>query len=299
MPIKWKGATVIDPHAVDALARQKWLGQASEAVQQALQRIFEAGGSAAQPIADFLHGTWLGHPLHPVLTDVPIGAWTAALLLDALDIVGEKDYAPGADAAIALGLAGAVGAAASGLTDWKDLDARPLRVGLLHGALNLGATALFGASLIMRRSGARAAGRGTALAGYLVAAAAAYLGGDMVFRDQIGVSHSTPVWKTLKYKAVLPDDKLAEGDLRRVEVGDRRVVLARYNGRIYAMEERCSHLGGPLADGVLEDGCIQCPWHGSRFALEDGHPVDGPATIPQPSFETRVRNGQIEVRAAD
>jgi nitrite reductase/ring-hydroxylating ferredoxin subunit len=121
----------------------------------------------------------------------------------------------------------------------------------------------------------------------------------MVFRDQIGVSHSSPVWKTLKYKVVLPETELAEGDLRRVEVGERRIVLARQDGQIYAMEERCSHLGGPLADGKIEDGCIQCPWHGSRFALEDGHPVDGPATIPQPCFETRVRNGQIEVRAAE
>jgi nitrite reductase/ring-hydroxylating ferredoxin subunit/uncharacterized membrane protein len=290
---------MIELRAVDALARQKWLGRASDAVQQAVQRIFEAGGATAQPIADFLHGTWLGHPLHPVLTDVPIGAWTAAVLLDGLDMVGEQDYAPGADAAIALGLAGAVGAAISGLTDWKDLDARPQRIGLLHGALNLGATALFGVSLVMRRSGARAAGRGTALAGYFVAAAAAYLGGDMVYRDQAGVSHTRPVWKPLKYAPVLPDTELAEGELRRVQVGERRIVLARQDAHIYALDERCSHLGGPLADGKLEDGCIQCPWHGSRFALEDGHPVDGPATIAQPWFETRVRNGQIEVRAAD
>jgi nitrite reductase/ring-hydroxylating ferredoxin subunit/uncharacterized membrane protein len=290
---------MIEQRAVDALAQQKWLGQASKTVQQAVQGIFEAGGSAAQPIADFLHGTWLGHPLHPVLTDIPIGAWTAAVLLDALDIVGEQDYAPGADAAVALGLVGAVGAAVSGLTDWKDLDARPQRVGLVHGVLNLGAMALFGASLVMRRSGARAAGRGTALAGYLIAATAAYLGGDMVFRDQIGVSHSSPVWKTLKYAPVLDEDDLAEGDLKRVEVGERRIVLARQNGQIYAMEERCSHLGGPLSDGALEDGCIQCPWHGSRFALEDGRPVDGPATIAQPCFETRVRSGKIEVRAAE
>jgi nitrite reductase/ring-hydroxylating ferredoxin subunit len=132
-----------------------------------------------------------------------------------------------------------------------------------------------------------------------MAAAAAYLGGDMVYRDQAGVSHTRPVWKPLKYAPVLPDAELAEGELRRVEVGERRIVLARQDGRVYALDERCSHLGGPLADGKLEDGCIQCPWHGSRFALEDGHPVDGPATVAQPCFETRVRSGKIEVRAAD
>jgi nitrite reductase/ring-hydroxylating ferredoxin subunit/uncharacterized membrane protein len=246
-----------------------------------------------------LHGTWLGHPLHPVLTDIPIGAWTAALALDALDTISDQDFAPGADAAVALGLAGAVGAAASGLTDWKELDTKPLRIGLVHGALNLSATILYAASLAQRRSGARQGARATALAGYVVASLAAYLGGDLVYRDQIGDNHHDPVWTSLKFAPVLADAELQEGDPRRVQVGERRIVLVRDGGRIYALAERCSHLGGPLADGMVEGGCIQCPWHGSRFALEDGRPVDGPATIPQPCFETRVRNGRIEVRAAD
>jgi nitrite reductase/ring-hydroxylating ferredoxin subunit/uncharacterized membrane protein len=290
---------VFELRAVDALAQQEWLGRASQVIQRAVQDLFKAGGAVGQPVADFLHGTWLGHPLHPVLTDIPIGAWTAALALDALDAVSEDDFAIGADAAIALGLAGAVGSAVTGLTDWKELDTKPLRIGLLHGMLNLGATILYAASLILRRRGARVAGRNTALAGYAVAATAAYLGGDLVFREQIGVNHATPVWTKLKYTPVLADADLPEGELRRVEVGERRIVLARQGGHVYALAERCSHLGGPLADGMLEDGCIQCPWHGSRFALEDGRPIDGPASIPQPSFETRVRNGRIEVRAAD
>jgi nitrite reductase/ring-hydroxylating ferredoxin subunit/uncharacterized membrane protein len=290
---------MIELRVVDTLAQQKWLGQASKSVQAAVQSLFEAGGAAAQPIADALHGTWLGHPLHPVLTDIPIGAWTTALALDALDILTEDDYSVGAEAAIALGLAGAVGAAATGLTDWKETQERPLRVGLVHGTLNLGATLLFATSLILRRGGARTAGYGTAIAGYVLTTAAAYLGGDMVFRDQIGVSHSKPVWSALKYTAVLPDAKLAENEPRRVEVGERRIVLVRQNGQIYALDERCSHLGGPLADGEVENGCIICPWHGSRFALDDGRPIDGPATIPQAAFETRVRDGQIEVRAAE
>jgi nitrite reductase/ring-hydroxylating ferredoxin subunit/uncharacterized membrane protein len=285
--------------AVDALARQKWLDTASQAVQQAVQGIFKAGGAASRPVADFLHGTWLGHPLHSALTDIPIGAWTVALALDALDILGERDVAAGADAAVALGLVGALGAAATGLTDWKELDAKPLRIGLVHGALNASATVLYATSLALRRGGARSAGHGTALAGYLVMTVAAYLGGDMVYRDQIGVSHANPIWSPLKFAPVLAAADLHESEPRRVEVGERRIVLVRQGERIYALAERCSHLGGPLADGEIEDGCIQCPWHGSRFALDDGRPVDGPATIPQPSFATRIRNGQIEVRAAD
>jgi nitrite reductase/ring-hydroxylating ferredoxin subunit len=174
-----------------------------------------------------------------------------------------------------------------------------MRIGLVHGTLNLSATILYAVSLAQRRSGARIGARGTALAGYLVASLAAYLGGDMVYRDQIGVNHNHPIWTPLKFAPVLAEAELQEGDPRRVEIGERRIVLVRAGGRIYALAERCSHLGGPLADGMLEDGCIQCPRHGSRFALADGRPIDGPATIPQPTFETRVRNGQIEVRAAD
>ncbi|HEX5689758.1 MAG TPA: Rieske 2Fe-2S domain-containing protein, partial [Roseiflexaceae bacterium] len=198
-----------------------------------------------------------------------------------------------------LGLVGAVGAAATGITDWKETQERPLRIGFIHGALNMGATVLYASSLLLRRNGARTAGQTTAIAGYLLTTAAAYLGGDMVFRDQIGVSHSEPVWSALKYTAVMAESKLAENEPRRVEVGDRRIVLVRQNDKIYALDERCSHLGGPLSDGEVENGCITCPWHGSRFALDDGHPIDGPATIPQTTFATRVRDGQIEVRAAD
>ncbi|MFL5802604.1 MAG: Rieske 2Fe-2S domain-containing protein [Roseiflexaceae bacterium] len=290
---------MIELRTIDTLAQQEWLDRTSQTVQQAVQGIFKAGGAVAHPVADALHGTWLGHPLHPVLTDIPIGAWTVALVLDALGAISERDFEAGADAAIALGLAGAVGAAASGLTDWKELDTKPLRTGLIHGTLNLGATALYTISLVLRRRGARAAGQGTALLGYLAMTLAAYLGGDLVYRDQIGVSHTNPVWEPLKFAPVLAESDLVEGEPRLVEVAERRIVLVRQDGRIYALAERCSHLGGPLADGIVEDGCIQCPWHGSRFALADGRPVTGPATIPQPSFETRVRNGQIEVRAAD
>jgi len=290
---------MIDARVLDALARQEWLGRASQAVQQAVQNMFDAGGAAAKPLADILHGTWLGHPLHPPLTDIPLGAWTAALALDALDTSSDTDFAGGADAAIAVGLVGAVGAAAGGLADWKELDAKPLRVGLVHGVLNLGATLLYAGSLALRRRGDRGAGRAVALAGYLVATTAAYLGGDLVYRDQIGVSHNNPVWTALKFAPTLADAELAEDEPRCVEVGERRIVLVRQNGQIYALADRCSHLGGPLSDGKLEDGCIQCPWHGSRFNVADGRPLEGPATISQPWFETRVRNGKIEVRAAD
>ena len=284
---------------VDALAGQHWLDRASQVVQQGVQQLIKAGGPAAQRIEDTLHGTGLGHPLHPALTDVPIGAWTAALVLDVLDALGGDDsFAPGADAAIDVGLVAAVGTALTGLIDWQELDARPLRIGMVHGALNLSATVLYAAARVLRRRGARAAGRSLAMAGYAVLLAGAYLGGDLVYRDRIGVSHAEPVWTPMQFAPVLPEAELPEGALRRVTVGERQIVLARQNWQIYALAEHCTHLGGPLSEGTLEDGSIRCPWHGSRFALADGRPLAGPAALPQPCFETRVRDGQIEVRAA-
>lgn len=285
---------------IDGVAQQRWLDHASDLAQRALQQLFDSGGAAGRAIEDALHGTGLGHPIHPAITDIPTGAWTVAAVLDALDALGGRaDLAPGADAAIQIGLVGALGAAATGMADWKDLDTKPRRIGLLHGLMNLSATGLYAASLLARGRGQRQAGRRLAFSGYVLAIGAAYLGGDLVYRDQIGVSHAEPVWTPLKFTAVLPDSELGEGELRRVEVGGRALVLARSAGQVYALAESCSHLGGPLADGQIEDGCVTCPWHGSRFDLATGMPVDGPAAIPQPCFETRVRDGQIEVRAED
>jgi nitrite reductase/ring-hydroxylating ferredoxin subunit/uncharacterized membrane protein len=284
---------------VDAVARQNWIGRLSQGAQQLVQQAFEAAGPAGQQVADALHGTPVGHPLHPALTDIPVGAWTAALVLDLLDAArGRTDLAPGADVAIGVGLVGALAAVPTGVTDWKELDTKPLRIGLIHGVLNLSATTLYGASLLLRKNGARGLGRGAAFAAYGLVIVAGYLGGDLVYRDQIGVSHANPVWTPLKWARALAEIDLDEGAMRRVKIGDRRIMIVRYEGQIYAMEAACSHLGGPLEDGTLEDGCVVCPWHGSRFSLATGEPVDGPAAIPQPCFETRVRDGQIEVRAA-
>jgi nitrite reductase/ring-hydroxylating ferredoxin subunit/uncharacterized membrane protein len=283
---------------IDALERQDWLDRISQATQQTLQQLIKAGGPIAHQIENGLHGTGLGHPIHPAITDIPLGAWTVALAFDTIETLnGDDSLAPGADSAIMIGLAGAVGAAATGIADWQALDTKPLRVGLVHGVLNSSATLLYATSLLLRKRGDRAAGRVLAFAGYGIALTAAYLGGDLVYRDRIGVSHANPVWTELKFKRVLADDELAEGELKRVDVGDRAIVLARQGGVVYALDDYCSHLGGPLSEGSLEEGGVRCPWHGSCFRLTDGNPIDGPAAIPQPCFETRVRVGHIEVRA--
>jgi nitrite reductase/ring-hydroxylating ferredoxin subunit/uncharacterized membrane protein len=280
----------------DVLERQEWLEPVESGLQKSVAGTFEAAGPAGRAVRNFLHGVWLGHPLHPVLTDIPIGAWTAAMVLDAMDAAGNKGCARGADLAIKVGLVGAAGAAVAGLTDWQATDGRARRVGVVHGLLNVAATAFFTASMFSRKSGNRGAGRGFAMAGYTIGLASAYLGGQLVFGEQIGVNHSIGTNPPEEWTPVLDAAELREGEPRRVMAGEARVLLVRRGEDICAIGEVCSHLGGPLAEGNLEGDVIECPWHASRFCVRDGSVVDGPATHPQPRFEARVMNGRIEVR---
>ena len=283
--------------AVDVIERQKWMQPVEDGLQKVVGRAYEAAGGPGRQVRNFLHGTWLGHPLHPVLTDLPIGAWTAALFLDLLDTGGRRrGYGKGADAAIGLGLVGALGAAAAGLTDWQATDGAARRVGLTHGLLNLTGMALCGTSWVLRKKGRRRAGRLFSLAGFLVAAGAAYLGGSLVYSKQVGVNHTAGEPLPEDFVPVLPEAELREAEPRRVESNGIKILLVRRGATIYALAEVCSHMGGPLAEGELAGNTVRCPWHGSRFSLETGEVLDGPATHPQPCLETRVRNGQIEVR---
>jgi nitrite reductase/ring-hydroxylating ferredoxin subunit/uncharacterized membrane protein len=276
---------------------QGWLDTTADALQPAVKKAFDALGPARRDVKNFLHGAWLGHPLHPVMTDIPLGAWTATLLLDALsDRRGRSGYARAADASLALGLAGAVGSAVTGLADWSETDARPRRLGVAHAVLNTGATLLFAGSLLCRGRGSRGAGRGLAITGYFAMIAAAYLGGELVYHEQIGVDHSSGRELPEKFTALLPDADLPEGELKRVLYKETPLLLVRRGDRVYALAETCAHLGGPLSEGKLEGDTVVCPWHASRFTLESGEVVDGPSAFPQPCLKTRIRNGQIEVR---
>ncbi len=285
--------------AIAFVDRQHWLDGIAEALQPAIHEAFAAGGPVGQSVQDFLHGKWLGHPLHSVLTDIPVGAWTMALVLDAMDeISGRKEFGQAADASVTVGIVGAVASAVTGLTDWHKTDGRARRIGITHGLMNATALGLYATSLALRRRNNRRAGRGFSLLGYAIASAAAYLGGHLVYGEQIGVDHTAGEQLPDGFVAVLNEADLHEGEMQRVEADGTGVLLARRGGRIFAIIERCSHLGGPLAEGQLEDDSVRCPWHGSLFALEDGRVLEGPAVHPQPCLDVRVRNGQIEVKAA-
>lgn len=286
-----------DSRVASVLERQDWLDRTAGSVQKGVARLIESGGDTGQAAANLLHGTWLGHPVHAAVTDIPVGAWTAAVVMDAIaDVSGREEASRASDAAIAIGLAGAVVAAAAGITDWHATDGRARQVGFVHGALNITGAALFAASLTARKRGARSAGRGLSTLGYLVALGSAWLGGKLVYEEQVGVDHTVGQRFPEDFTAVLPDSELPEGEMRRAEWNGNRILLARRDGQIYAIAEVCSHFGGPLAEGEFEGCAVRCPWHGSRFSLVDGSVIDGPSVHRQPCLETRVAGEQIEVR---
>ena len=280
------------------LGGQRWLDTTADALQPAVRSAFDALGPAKRTVKNFLNGTWLGHPLHPVLTDIPLGAWSVTVLLDAMEAgSNRKGIRAASDASLALGIAGAVGAAVTGLTDWSDTDARPRRTGMAHALANTGALLLFMASFAARRRGNRGSGKALAAAGFLTASAAAYIGGELVSHEQIGVDHSAGHELPDEFTGVLAESDLPAGESRRAHYNETPLLVVRRGDRLFAFVETCAHLGGPLAEGTLDGDTIVCPWHSSRFALESGAVVDGPSAFPQPCLEVRARGGQIEVRA--
>ncbi|GAA2037204.1 Rieske (2Fe-2S) protein [Pseudokineococcus marinus] len=282
------------PEAWEALDRPSY--RAEHVLGVALNAL----GRGRGPVVDALHGTWLGHPLHPALTDVPIGAWTAALALDALDAVGAS-RAPGLAAAsracTAVGLVGAAAAVASGLVDWQHTHEGARRVGVVHGLLSATATGLQLASWRARGRGRTARGRALGLAGWCVVTASAALGGALVHRHGVGSDHADRSLAPRTFTDALPVADLVDGRPARADVDGVRVVLLRQgDGPVRAFGEECPHLRGPLSEGWVTREGLVCPWHGSCFSLEDGAVVHGPATAPLPRFEARVRGGTVQVR---
>ncbi len=275
------------------------LEQAGRQWKQPLHRAVLRGGYPARRIADFLHGTWLGHPLHPVLTDVAIGAWTLGTLFDALSLGSRSRHLEQtADTMTTIGIAAAVPTALTGLTDYSTIPQAAAGTGLLHGLLNTVGLALYGLSLWFRRRGQRGTGLSLSAVAFGLLTVSAWLGGHLVYKQRVGVDHSHPVSKPEHWQPVLPETDLVEQEPRRIKVSGNDVLLYRYGGTIYAIEAVCSHAGGPLEQGEFDGVCVQCPWHDSVFDLRDGSIVHGPTTYPQPAYDARIYNGQVEIRAA-
>jgi nitrite reductase/ring-hydroxylating ferredoxin subunit/uncharacterized membrane protein len=287
------GANPIFESIVRSTQDQVVVERVAQQVQPALKKAFDANST----VKNLLHGTWIGHPLHPVLTDIPIGAWTMAAVFDALNLRNPQHaYARAAKICVGAGIIGALGAAVTGLADWSETKGRPARIGVVHATCNSIALALYTMSFLTRRR-ARRTGIAYAYAGYAMATVGAGLGGHLVFGEMQGVNHATASDLPTEWTRLLPVQELIENSPHRADLNGRSVVLVKQGATVYALLETCAHAGGPLGKGTVEDCSIRCPWHGSRFALQNGRVLEGPATSNQPTFETRVVDGQVEVRA--
>ena len=232
------------------------------------------------------------------ITDVPVGSWTVAAVLDLLDARGTDEYQAGADAAVMIGLVAAVPAALSGVTDWSETHGTSQRVGAVHGILNAAAGAVYAGSYAAHKADRRALGRCLGFLGFGLLLAGTYLGGELSYALKIGVNHA-PDEKELPedYTPAVPETDLPEGKPFKAKVNELDILLVKRGPKIYAMTEKCSHAGGPLSEGTLEEDSIVCPWHGSRFCLKDGKVKDGPATTNEPVFDVKVENRQVMVKA--
>jgi nitrite reductase/ring-hydroxylating ferredoxin subunit/uncharacterized membrane protein len=286
-------ATQAPMSIVELIAGQESLDTIAERAAQIVRGVMSRLG---RPTTNAMHGTWLGHPLHPALTDVPLGAWSVTFVADLLEMSGWKRSAGVGDASAAVGLAGAAAAAFTGWNDWQHTYGRSRRIGLVHGLLNSAIAALYTGSMMSRKSGNRGRGMFFSMSGFALSGLSAYLGGVLVYSEGIGVDHARGVTAPPEFKRVMLLTDLPNGQPRRAELDGARFLLMRRSDRVTAIAESCAHLGGPLSEGELAGDVITCPWHGSRFNVETGELIDGPSVYPQPRFETRVRDGWVEVK---
>ncbi len=274
------------PEAVEGLT---FLDPAAAAVSGVVAKVVPPGRAK-----DLLSGTWLGHALHPLLTDLPIGFWTSAWVLD---IVGGRRSQAAARQLVGLGILAAVPTAASGASDWSDTAGSERRVGLVHGAANSVALAAFVASYLHRRKGNRAKGIAWTWVGAAAATVGGHLGGHLIGVLGVGVDNTAFEAGPQDWLDVGAAIDAREGCPHVVDAAGVPVLIVRQGLRLLAIGDTCTHRGGPLHEGTVDGGCVTCPWHGSVFRLEDGEVERGPATIPQPRYDAREREGRIEIRS--
>lgn len=280
----------------DRLANLPWLDSAAAVLQRTYEPLL--GQNGPRELKDALYGTWLGHPLHPAMTDIPIGCWTSSIVLD---LAGMER---GADITLKAGTIGALGAAVTGAAQWQDLQEldAPRRLGALHAVLNITATGLYAASWVLRDRGARGPGIVASTTGFALASASAWIGGDLTYRLGIGVSRvafgdaDAPAGEPGDWQEIARLDDIQSGGLTRAELDGEALVILRDGDQLLVTSATCTHVGGPLDEGEVSGTCVTCPWHGSEFDLQDGMVIHGPATSPLRSYESQVVDGAVQVR---
>jgi nitrite reductase/ring-hydroxylating ferredoxin subunit len=228
---------------------------------------------------------------------VPLSCWFGAGILE---VVAGRRASPYVRRLTGIGVLATLPAAASGSADWMDTSGAEQRVGTVHVGLNGLAATAFAASWWARRSGRVGRGRVWSLLGLTAAGASGFLGGHLSYRRGVGIDTTAFQSGPTEWKAVATLDHLPQGKPVGVEVDGVVIMLVRRNAvDVDALEARCTHRGGPLHEGSVDHWCVTCPWHGSRFVLHDGSIDRGPASAPQPAYETRTRGSSVEIRRTE
>jgi nitrite reductase/ring-hydroxylating ferredoxin subunit len=271
----------------------------SEWIARLANGIYRILGRPGKLLQDLLNGSWLGHSLHPLLTDVVVGGATSATLLLVLGWFGVSGLEVAIGWALGLTCLAALGAIAAGLTDFKDTNEGDERnVAGLHALINLVATAGLVIAFFARLTGADALTAIALVAGYLVLTVGAFIGGHLVFKYGVMVNYNAFARgkRAAEFTAVLPAAELSDATPTRATLGATALVLVRRGDVVYALKDSCSHAGGRLSDGRLEGDTIVCPLHASAFRLADGAVRHGPAASRQVSYAARLHDGQVEVQ---
>jgi nitrite reductase/ring-hydroxylating ferredoxin subunit/uncharacterized membrane protein len=272
-------------------AQDGWVKPFGTWAHALLNRFF----GAMPGVRDFLDGRWLGHPLHAVLTDAPIGI---LFLVIVLDVLGQP---AAADITLVVGILTMIAAALAGFADYSDTDGTARDRATLHGSLMLTATVVYLVSLAIRvgagpDGSVRSAAVVVSVLAFLVLTAGAYVGGDVVYVFGNMVSRHAfrgagTKWIQMEPAETDADGSIPEGRPIKAKLGINSLVLIREGDRILALHETCAHAGGPLSNGKLVDGQIECPWHFSRYRMADGHVTRGPSVYDQPAYEVRAKEG--------
>jgi len=283
------------------LRRQGWLDPVGETIQKAVGAFYDSLGAPGKSLKDLMHGTTvLGHPLHPAITDLPIGAWSVGVLADWLFVTTGRVPAVAGDLGLAIGVAAAIVAAMTGYTDHHETVGHGRRAVTVHGLTMTVVVVIELVSMGMRlwapdmRTGAIVLATGA----WLLAVVGGYVGGHLTFAMGTVVNHNAFFEGPMEFVRVGSREDFPEGEMRRVEAKGLPVVILRREGLLHAIGAVCSHAGGPLQEGKLAGEVVTCPWHSSRFRFGDGKVVGGPATFDQPPLVVRERGGAVEVKLA-
>lgn len=269
-------------------------------IAAATDAVYRALGSPGRLLQDFLNGSWLGHSVHPVLTDVVVGGTTMVIFLDILRVFFNVDGLEDATTwTLGLSVLAGVATIVTGLTDFKDTGTGNERnLAGLHGVINIVAVVMFFISLLQRFGGAHDAAFWVALVAYLVISVGAYIGGHVVFKYGYMVNHNAFARgrRAKEFTTLMPAAELADATPTKATFGTTALVVVRRGDVVYALKETCSHAGGPLSEGKLNGDYIECPWHFSQFRLSDGAVRHGPATSRQVAYRARINAGQVEIQ---